>query len=90
MEGEPKKPRWLLWAAVALLALAALYALSFGPALWLYGRERISFDTLRSGWPVHLRQTVAPDGSPLVKWYAGLWADRNLLQEVELFNRFFP
>lgn len=35
MDQRAKKHGWLFWTTVALIALAGLYILSFGPACWM-------------------------------------------------------
>ncbi|HTI49730.1 MAG TPA: hypothetical protein VL475_02220 [Planctomycetaceae bacterium] len=40
METGRKKPGWMFWLTVTLIALPVLYVASFGPACWLLARSQ--------------------------------------------------
>jgi len=46
MSDDCKRPRWLLWSALATVATIALYAASYGPVCWLAYRGFFSPDAI--------------------------------------------
>jgi hypothetical protein len=58
-----RRERWAKRAVLTLVAMAALYPLSFGPAVWLTGRDWISVETLSFGYgPMAMCFNRSPSG----------------------------
>ena len=75
---------------VCLLVFGAvlLYALSFGPALWLTQNRKVSTKTVqRLYYPLEMTSAVVPGASGLLRAYADLWAKDHPNDESRPFQR---
>ena len=73
MVERDRKPRWGLWTVALLLALAALYPLSVGPAVWLADRGLLPEGSQIIYAPVKWAVIQNDAIGDAVSWYVSLW-----------------
>jgi hypothetical protein len=74
-ESKRRAVRWIARLCTLLLALAAAYFLSFGPAVMLAQRRIVSTDKVINFYsPLETATLVIPGANRLLQWYMGFWS----------------
>ncbi len=70
MSDDCKKPGWAFWAMVVLI-LPLLYALSFGPACWIWSRTAVMYSVYDVAYrPLAWLADRTPFAWSALQWYA--------------------